>query len=173
MQEKEILDEKVLSEEEKAKLKKIKTKQEAVRALKYTLFAASAGAIQLGLFSLLNEVFKLEAEWSHLIAIIVSVVWNFTFNRKFTFKSAGNVPIAMLKVGGYNAVFIPLSTWWTKILTSSFAWNPFLMELFNLLINFITESVFYRFVVFAKSINTNAEGQKENEKIIETIHKND
>ncbi|MEG1519520.1 MAG: GtrA family protein [Clostridia bacterium] len=161
-----------LTSEEKEKLKKLKRKQELVRAVKYTLFAASAGVIQLILDTILVAV-SMKAEWAHLIAIVVSVVWNFTFNRKYTFKSAGNVPVAMLKVAGYNAVFIPLSTWWTKILTTTCGWSPFVTELFNLIINFLTESVFYRFVVFAKSMNTSEQGKEEDEKIIENVHKKD
>ena len=80
--------------------------------IKFTLFSISAGIIQILTFSLLYELLSLPYWPSYLTALVLSVLWNFTFNRKFTFKSAANVPIAMIKVGAYYAVFTPLSTWW-------------------------------------------------------------
>jgi len=88
-----------------------------------------------------------------LIALILSVVWNFTLNRKFTFHSAVNVPVAMLKVAGFYAVFTPLSTWWTAVLTGA-GWNEYLVLALTMIINFVTEYLFQRFVVFRGSIDT-------------------
>lgn len=88
------------------------TKKEVLRTIKYTIFAASAGAVQMIYFELLQLANKYDpATWwkSYLISIVMSVVWNFTFNRKFTFKSANNVPVAMAKVIAYYIVFIPFS----------------------------------------------------------------
>ncbi|MBO7377205.1 MAG: GtrA family protein, partial [Clostridia bacterium] len=94
-----------------------KGKKEFVRTIKFLLFSISAGAIQIGSFTLMNEVWHLPSWVSYLIALVLSVLWNFTLNRKFTFKSANNVPIAMLKVAGYYAVFTPLSTMLEHYLT--------------------------------------------------------
>lgn len=127
--------------------------KEMWRAVKFTLFSASAGIIQIGSFSLLNEVLMLEAWVSHLIALILSVLWNFTLNRKFTFQSANNVPIAMLKVAAFYLVFTPLSTWWTAALTG-IGWNDFLVEGLTMAVNFVTEYLFQRFVVFRGSLDT-------------------
>ena len=80
---------------------------------------------------------------------------NFTFNRKFTFKSAANVPIAMMKVFGYYLVFTPLSTLLEKYLTETCGWNEYLVTVINMVINFVTEFLFDRFVVFRDSIDTN------------------
>lgn len=144
--------------------KKIGRKQELIRALKYLCFTGSAGAIQLGVSTLLWEVAHLNYWTGYLIALVMSVIWNFTFNRKFTFKSANNVPIAMLKVFAYYCVFTPLSTLWGHAL-SSIGWNEYAIEVPTMLINGITEFLFCRFVVFGKTINTNDLGQKENEKV--------
>lgn len=141
----------------KAKLTK---KQNLLQALKFTLFSASAGLIQVISFTLLHEIAKLPYWPGYLIALTLSVLWNFTFNRKFTFKSANNVPIAMLKVAGYYAVFTPFSTWWGDALTG-IGWNNYVVLIGTMLINFVTEFLFDRFVVFGKSINTNDLGQKE------------
>ena len=130
-------------------------KKEIIRTIKFTLFSISAGLIQTVSFTLLNELLHLEYWISYLIALILSVVWNLTLNRKFTFCSANNVPVAMLKVACYYAVFTPLSTWWTAVLTGAgFGWNEYLVLAITMLSNFVTEYLFDRFVVFGKSIDT-------------------
>ena len=91
---------------------------------------------------------------------MLSVLWNFTLNRKFTFRSATNVPIAMLKVAGYYAVFTPLSTWWTAWLTgANVRWNEYLVLVLTMIINFVTEYLFDRFFVFGNSIDTNVKNK--------------
>lgn len=124
-----------------------------VQAVKFTLFSISAGIIQVLSFTLLYEVLKLVYWPAYLIALILSVVWNFTFNRKFTFKSAANVPIAMLKVLGYYAVFTPLTTWGGNYL-ESINWDGFLILALTMILNFITEFLFTKYVVFRNQINT-------------------
>ena len=130
------------------------------RAVKFTLFSISAGLIEMVSFALLNEL----TSWSYwpcyLIALVLSVLWNFTLNRKFTFHSAANVPIAMLKVAAYYAVFTPLSTWLGSYLADTLLWNEYLVTAINMVLNFVTEFLYQRFFVFGKSIDTNnkAEG---------------
>ena len=128
--------------------------KEFVRAVKFALFSASAGLIQIGSFTLMNEVFHWKYWICYLIALVLSVLWNFTLNRKFTFKSAANVPVAMLKVAAYYAVFTPLSTLLGNWLVDSRGWNEYLVTGMNMLVNFVTEFLFQRFVVFGKSVDT-------------------
>ena len=94
-----------------------KKNAEGIRVLKFVLFSASAGLIEMGAFALLNETLHWDYWLSYLIALVLSVLWNFTLNRKFTFRSAANVPVAMLKVAAYYAVFTPLSSWLEHIYT--------------------------------------------------------
>lgn len=130
-------------------------KKELIRTLKFVLFSISAGVIQIVSFTLLEEVLHLEHWLSYLVALILSVVWNFTLNRKFTFYSANNVPIAMLKVGLFYLVFTPLSTWWTAVLTGdSFLWNEYIVLILTMIVNFVTEYLYDRFIVFGSSIDT-------------------
>ncbi len=131
------------------------TKKELLRTIKFVLFSISAGLIQIVSFTLMEEVLHLEHWLSYLVSLILSVLWNFTLNRKFTFCSANNVPIAMLKVAGFYLVFTPLSTWWTAVLTGpEIMWNEYLVLAITMIINFVTEYLFDRFVVFGKSIDT-------------------
>ncbi len=130
--------------------------KEFLRTVKYTCFAASAGVIQIGSFALFNEVFHFSYWVSYLVALILSVVWNFTLNRKYTFKSAANVPKAMLLVFAYYLVFTPLSTLLEHYLTETCLWNEYLVTIINMLLNFVTEFLYQRFVVFGKSPDTNA-----------------
>ena len=137
-------------------------KKEFIRSVKFVLFSISAGVIQVVSFSLLNEVCRLEYWLSYLVALILSVLWNFTLNRKFTFCSANNVPIAMLKVAGFYLVFTPISTWWTAALTGvGIGWNEYLVLALTMLVNFVTEYLFDRFVVFGDSIDTAKTAQKK------------
>ena len=130
-------------------------REELIRTLKFTLFSISAGVIQIGSYTCFFELFKWEEWLSHLVSLILSVIWNFTLNRKYTFQSANNIPIAMMKVTAFYLVFTPLSTWWTIALTSeNIAWNAYLVEGLTMLANFVTEYLYDRFVVFRKSINS-------------------
>ncbi len=130
------------------------SKKELLRTVKFVLFSISAGVIQILTDALANELLHWDPEWSYLLALTLSVLWNFTLNRKFTFQSAANVPVAMLKVAGFYLVFTPLSTWWTAVLTGTCGWNEYVVLIGTMLINFVTEYLFQRFVVFGKSLDT-------------------
>ena len=129
-------------------------KEELIRTIKFTLFSISAGVIELGLYELLTWI----TPWSYwpryLIALIASVVWNFTLNRNFTFRSATNVPIAMAKVFGYYLVFTPITTIGGNYLVEMLHWNGTLVTIMNMILNLITEYLFDRFVVFGRTIDT-------------------
>ena len=130
-------------------------KKEFIRTLKFTLFSISAGVIQVVSDIVFNELLHFVPWLSYLLSLILSVVWNFTLNRKFTFCSANNVPIAMLKVAGFYLVFTPVSTWWTAALTGAgIGWNEYLVLAMTMIINFVTEYLFDRFFVFGKSIDS-------------------
>ena len=132
----------------------MRDKKELWRAVKFTLFSASAGIIEVLSFTLLNEL----TGWSYwpcyLIALVLLVLWNFTLNRKYTFRSAANVPIAMLKVAAYYAVFTPLSTLLGSYLADTLGWNEYLVTALNMIANFVTEFLYQRYFVFGKSIDT-------------------
>lgn len=128
-------------------------KKEFFRALKFTLFSISAGIIQTVVFTLMNELLQWNYWVCYLTSLVLSVLWNFTLNRKITFQSAANIPIAMLKVAGYYLVFTPLSTWGGDALTA-IGWNEYIVFVLSMLTNFVTEYLFQRFFVFGSSIDT-------------------
>lgn len=130
--------------------------KEFIRILKFTLCSVSAALIEMAAFALLNEFTSFPYWPCYLIALVLSVLWNFTLNRKFTFQSAANVPVAMAKVAAYYAVFTPLSTLLGNFLAASLLWNEYLVTVLNMLLNFSTEFLYQRFVVFGKSIDTAA-----------------
>ena len=135
-------------------------KAELLRSVKFTLFSISAGLIQIGSFTLLNELFHLDYWISYLAALVLSVLWNFTFNRRYTFQSAGNVPKAMLLVALFYCVFVPVSTWVEKTLVGM-GWNEYLVTVINMLCNFVTEFLYDKFVVFRKDTDTNDIAKKK------------
>jgi len=130
------------------------TKKELLRTLKFLAFSASAGVIQIGTYTLFLELLQFAPWLSYLLSLVLSVLWNFTLNRKFTFQSAGNVPVAMLLTACFYAVFTPLSTWWTKALTENAGWNAYLVEAMTMISNFVLEYLYQRFVVFRKTLDT-------------------
>lgn len=124
------------------------------RFVKFALFSVSAGAIELGSFALLTEL----TPWSYwpcyLIALLLSILWNFTLNRKFTFRSVADVPTAMLKVLGYYIVFVPATTLLGDYLADTLGWNEYLVTGINMGLNFVTEFLFQRYVVYGDSIDS-------------------
>lgn len=145
--------------------------------IKFALFSASAGIIQILSFTLMSEVIiKLpflqnlmetnktfakimsnEYGPMYLIALLLSVIWNFTFNRKFTFKSAANVPIAMLKVLAFYCVFTPVSILLGNYFTAKYADVTainYIVLACTMACNMITEFLYDKFVVFKGSENT-------------------
>ncbi len=147
-------------------------KHEAWQALKFTLFSASAGIIQIVTYTLMYEVLHWAPWLSYLVSLILSVLWNFTFNRKYTFRSDADIRRSMLLVALFYVVFTPLSTWWTAALTGE---NPFtgaaasseplvnnyIVQGGTMLINFVTEFLYQKFVVYRGSIDTNAQAKKD------------
>ncbi len=128
-------------------------KKELIRAVKFTFFSISAGLVEILVFTLLSEVVKLPYWPAYLIALVCSVVYNFTVNRKFTFHSAANVPIAMLKVFGYYCVFTPLSTIGGNWLEKDCGWNKYLVLAISMILNFVTEYLFTRFCVYGRQVD--------------------
>jgi putative flippase GtrA len=139
--------------------KKQENKEELKRTIKFVLFSISAGVIELGTFTILYEVLHWDYWVSYLIALVLSVVWNFTLNREFTFRSASNVPIAMLKVAAYYAVFTPLTTLLGHYLEGTCGWDGMLVTILNMALNFVTEYLYQRFFVFGDSLDTNKRAQ--------------
>ena len=128
-------------------------KKNVLQAVKFALFSASAGIIQALTFTVLNETLGLNYWVAYLPSLILSIVWNFTFNRKFTFKSAANVPIAMAKVFGFYLVFTPLSTWLGELATANGV-NEYIVLAVTMLSNLILEFIFCKFVVYRNQEDT-------------------
>ena len=140
------------------------------------------------LFTLLNELIVpnihienekvmnvLSSEYGvcYLIALILSVIWNFTFNRKYTFKSATNVPIAMLKVFGFYCIFTPVSTIIGELVSRVTTWEfaEYIILGVTMLANMITEFLFCKYVVYKDSMNTLDEDEEELEEDLEEAEK--
>ena len=136
-------------------------RKEILRSLKFLLFSLSAGIIEIGAFSLLNEL----THWSYLpcylIALVLSVLWNFTLNRRYTFQSASNVPKAMALVFAFYCVFTPLSTLLGNYLAEGLHWNEYLVTAINMIANFVLEFLYDRFVVFRDSLDTNSVAKRK------------
>ena len=146
--------------EQKSPQQTLSAKENFIQVVKFGLFSASAGLIQFLTFTLLTEFTDLSYMFCYLPALVLSVLWNFTINRRFTFKSANNIPIAMMKVAAYYLVFTPLSAWWGEALTR-IGWNDYVVEIGTMLVNFVTEFLFNRFVVYRGTMNTRNDSKKE------------
>ena len=125
---------------------KKENKKQMLQAIKFTLFSVSAGIIQIVSFALL-EIFIKDYWVPYLVSLVLSIIWNFTLNRRYTFKSATNVPIAMAKVFGFYLLFTPLSTYLGDM-AESCGVNDFVILLVTMLSNFVLEFLFCKFVVY-------------------------
>lgn len=124
-----------------------------LQMLKFTLFSVLAGIIEIVSFTLLNELFRWKYWPSYLLALSLSVLWNFTLNRRFTFKSAANIPIAMLKVFCFYLVFTPLSTYLGAVAEAAGV-NEYIVLALTMITNFVTEFLYCKFVVYRNNENT-------------------
>ena len=131
----------------------MKQNKEWIRVLKFVLFSASAGVIQIGSFTLLNECTEWRYWPCYLISLILSIVWNFTFNRRFTFQSNANVPRAMMLVLAYYCVFTPVTTLMGNFLAEDLLWNEYLVTAINMALNLSTEYLFQRCVVYRNKLD--------------------
>ncbi len=130
-------------------------KKEYIRALKFLLFSISAGVIDMGSFALMDLIPNFDYVIKAYISITLSVVWNFTFNRKFTFKSVANVPIAMFKTFCYYVVFAPLSIHLADLyLVKTLGWDELIVKACTMIINLVTEFLFQRFFVYKNSVDS-------------------
>ena len=136
-------------------------KKEWIRTIKFVFFSISAGLIEMASFALLNELTRWSYWPCYLIALALSVLWNFTLNRRYTFQSANNVPVAMVKVLIFYCVFTPLSTLLGNFLAEDLLWNEYIVTILNMLLNFVLEFLYDRFYVFRDSIDTNDVAKKK------------
>ena len=135
-------------------------KKEIIRKIKFTLFSISAGIIEILVLTILNKLTDWEYWATYLPALVLSVLWNFTLNREYTFKSNNNISIAMIKVFIFYLFFTPFSTILGNFLAEKLLWNDFLVTGINMLLNFILEYLYDEYIVFRGSIDTK---EKKNE----------
>lgn len=126
---------------------------EVLRALKFLVISASAGIIQVASFALLNELLRLNYWFAYLTSLLLSIIWNFTINRRYTFKSASNVKRAMLLVLLFYAVFTPVSTLLGSAAENAGA-NEYLVLAVTMLSNFVLEYLYTRYIVYRSSCDT-------------------
>lgn len=141
----------------------MKNKNELIRKIKFTLFSISAGLIEILLFTILDHFTNWNYWANYLIALIASVVWNFTLNRQYTFKSANNIPIAMFKVAIFYLIFTPVSTVLGNYLAETLRWNDILVTILNMICNFVLEYLYDTYFVFRGSIDTKVSRNKKDE----------
>ena len=127
--------------------------KEWIRVLKFVLFSASAGIIQMGSFTLLNEFTGWRYWPCYLISLLLSILWNFTFNRRFTFKSDANITRSMLLVLAFYAVFTPATTILGDWLAEGLHWNEYLVTAINMLLNLTLDYLYQRYVVYRNKID--------------------
>ena len=128
-------------------------KKELIRTIKFTLFSISAGIIQIVLFTLLNELLKLDYWVSYIISLVASILWNFTINRKVTFKSSNNIKISMLLVFLFYLVFTPVSTILGNIAENKGV-NEYIVLAITMISNFVLEYLYTRYIVYRNSCDT-------------------
>ncbi len=123
------------------------------QAIKFFWFSVSAGVIQAISFALLNETLSINYWVAYIIALALSVLWNFTLNRRYTFKSSANIPVAMAKVFGFYLVFTPVSAYLGEMAEQSGV-NEYIVLAVTMLCNLVLEFLFCKLVVYRNQEDT-------------------
>lgn len=131
--------------------------QTTKEAIKFTLFSISAGIIQITSFTILELTTSFNYWPSYLISVVLSVLWNFTFNRKYTFYGTNNVYKAMMLTLLFYVFFIPITTIGGNILEKDYSWNGFVIIGLTMLLNFVLEFIYTKYVVYYKNEKTSEE----------------
>lgn len=142
----------------------MKDKKELLRAIKFTLFSISAGIIQIVLFALLNETLQLDYWVSYIVSLLASILWNFTINRKVTFKSSNNITKSMILVLLFYAIFTPVSTVLGEMAENNNI-NEYIVLAVTMISNFVLEYLYTRYIVYRNSCDTIKKNEKENSNI--------
>ncbi len=127
--------------------------KELIRAVKFTLISVSAGIVQTLSFTLLNELLHANYWVAYLVSLVLSVIWNFTINRKFTFKSSNNIKLSMLLVVIFYAIFTPVSTYLGQLAEAS-GTNEYIVLAVSMISNLILEYLYTRYIVYRNSCDT-------------------
>lgn len=130
-------------------------RQEILRFIKFTLFSLSAGIIEILVFTLLNELTPWGYWACYLPALVLSVVWNYTLNRRYTFRSDCSYTRQLLMALLFYAVFTPVSTLGGDYLADTLGWNEYLVTAINMIANFVLEFLYDKYVVFRGLVDTN------------------
>ena len=139
--------------------------KEIVRFLKFTFISASAGLIEIGTFTALNELTSLRYWPCYLTALVLSVLWNYTINRKYTFRSNSNVPLGILLVAIYYLIFTPATTWLGDWLAETVGVNEYIVTAAMMILNLTTEFPYQRFVIYRNTVDNRVKDNNETEEI--------
>ena len=141
-----------------------KSRKEIIRAIKFALVSVSAGIVEIGVFTVMNEFTGLKYWPCYLTALVASVVWCFTINRRYTFKSTKNVPRAMAMVFAFYLVFTPATTILGNYLAETLHWNEYLVTGINMALNLSLEYLYDTFIVYRGEMDNNDIAAKDREK---------
>ena len=137
--------------------------REILRFIKFALFSASAGIIEILVFTLLNELTPWGYWACYLPALVLSVVWNFTLNRRYAFRAEGSYARQMLMAFLFYLVFTPVTTVGGNFLAENLGVNNYIVLIGTMALNFITEYLYQRFYVFRATIDTNNVAERAGE----------
>lgn len=151
--------------------KEKKDMKEIIRAVKFAIVSMSAGIVELGVFTLMNEFSGLKYWPCYLTALIASVVWCYTVNRRYTFKSGKPIPVVLAYAAAFYAVFTPATTVLGNYLAETLLWNEYLVTIINMTINLVTEYLYDTYVVYRNNMDNNSIAEKEKKKAAEELEK--
>ena len=152
---------------EQVEKKEKKSMKETVRAVKFAIVSMSAGIVELGAFTLMNEFTGLKYWPCYLTALAASVIWCYTVNRRYTFKSGKPIPVVLAYAAAFYAVFTPATTLLGNYLAETLMWNEYLVTIINMTINLTTEYLYDTFVVYRNNMDNNSIAEKERQKEVE------
>ena len=158
-----------MNEEERAVAPAKKDRKELFRAIKFAIVSMSAGIVELGTFTLMNELTNLKYWPCYLTALIASIIWCYTINRRYTFKSGKPIPVVLAYAAAFYAVFTPATTILGNYLAETLLWNEYLVTIINMTLNLVTEYLYDTYVVYRNNMDNNSIAQKQAQKEAEKL----
>lgn len=116
----------------------------------FLYFSLGAGVIKLVSFLLLSLIDSGHGAvlvLAEIVSVVLSGLFNFTWNRKFTFRSTNNIVPGMFLYGLYSLIATPAVASFIVDLTRR-GWADWLAKAMKMALHFILDSLYCKFVIF-------------------------
>ena len=129
------------------KMRRLLTRENLSKILRYVISGGTAAAVEYGLFYLLTSVFSVQVKPAHAAIYTVTFWISFLLNKFFTFRSQGHFWRQLVKYGLLFAFNLAVTTWLLGALIS-IGIAPMLAKLIQMACVTLWNFVIYQTVIY-------------------------